>query len=138
MTKKKPFELEMSSGIKLVLQDRIRTTELARFGESAKPLIDKIAELTGAGGSSLVITEGMAAMLIRGWPADVIEKIQVFLVKYIVRVDDGEGLDWIKLSEEERRDWVDFTMSMLDLMTVFIAAWMKYQGLSPQVRREGK
>lgn len=139
----KGLEFAITGGIKARLKGRCRSTRLAGFAEKYPGAIDAVNELVTTAQGPMKIDERMASLFLRGLsPLDTAGVIE-FLAEQIAGFDlpeefedaEWQDVDWKALAPDGREETIDFLLSTLDLVSLFIAAWSHYQGMGVRARR---
>lgn len=139
---KENFEFPMSNGIAL-LKPRARNTVLSRFSEDHPGAVDQVMGLLGPsfnGSGSVEVTKSLAQVVLKGLGADDTEAVMAFLCEHItgfkgLENEAGAEVDWKSLEPGDRVDVMDLLISQLDVVSMFMSAWIEYQGLGARPKR---
>jgi hypothetical protein len=137
----KNFKFPLGCGVEVLLKSRCKSTVLAKFYEDHPKAVDSFSTLQSAAGS-VTLDKSAAEMFLRGLSVEDTEAVISFLVDRIdgFEVPEGVGeeweeLDWKGLATAEREEEIDYLLSTLDLISLFIATWAQYQ-VGSRARRE--
>lgn len=136
------YEFEIRGGVTALLKPRCKSTRLAGFAEQFPGAIEAVNQLVSTTTGPLKVDERLAGLFIKGLSTIDTEGVIDFLAEQIDGFSlpddadtDWQAVDWKALAPKEREETIDFLLSTLDLVSLFIAAWSHYQGMGVRTRR---
>lgn len=133
----KYFKYQMVQGCVAVAYRKCRSTVLSKFSEDHQGAIDDLVGNVDIHSQAMEVTNQLAKRVLSGVSAKNLEAIMGFLCDRIHHFEglevDGEAVEWPNLDAEERLDIMDMEISPLDVMGLFLAFWIHYQGLGSRV-----
>lgn len=133
------LEFPLNNGAVAHIKQRCRNTVLARFKETHPSVVDEIIGLVRTDAKAIEINTQIAEMAMKGLGVEDIEAVMKFLSQQINHfdglVDNGDEVDWKALGVDERIEKMDLLLSTLEIISVFLSVWLRYQGISAVARR---
>ena len=126
-------------GMEFSFRKRMKNTFLAGFTEERPESIARISDMVTSGGD---VKGKMFAQItqsvVRGFTRNEMNGVLEFLAESIASVSGAESetgtpIDWNELDVKKRVDFLDYQIEPMTAFTLFMLAWLEYQGLKGAV-----